>query len=467
MEVSRIYKLKYTFTFIFAVLSLTLVLIIGTFANVFMKNNFDNYVKNNLEYGKQRILEDVKNAFVNNRTKDLHLMENIGMNALESGLLVNITDNEGNEIWNARTHNEGMCEAILKKMSSNMHKLNSGFKGTYTEEKYNLVINNEKQGELVISYYGPYFYSDSEMIFLNTLNNLLVLTGFIYIIFSVAAGFIISSFISRPLLRVINSAEQISKGNYTHRIEYKSKINEINQLVSSINKLSKNLGNQEKIRKIMTKDISHELRTPLSVVQGQIEALMDGVWEVSPERLGSLYEEIQRLTRLIDSMDNLSKYESEDIVLHKKTIDIKKFIEKLVFLFEKEFYDKNISCDLDLTEDKVEIDRDKMSQALINIISNSVKYTPDGGEIFIKSFLKNETMHIIIRDNGKGIENKHLPYIFERFYRGDESRSRLTGGSGIGLTISKAIIEAHGGEISIKSIIGKGTEVEIILESKR
>lgn len=463
MEVNQIYKLKYTFTFIFAVLSLTLVLIIGAFANIFIKNNFDRYVKNNLEYSKKNILENINNAFLNNRTKDLHLMENIGMNALESGLIINITDKEGNEIWNARTHNEGMCEAILKKMSSNMNKLYSGFKGNYTEEKYDLIINNEKQGELVISYYGPYFYSDSEIIFFKTLNKILVLTGFVYMIFSVLAGFIISSLISRPLLRVINSAEQISKGNYKHRIEQKSQINEINQLIVSVNKLSEDLGNQEKIRKVMTKDISHELRTPLAVAQGQLEALIDGVWEVSPERLNSLYEEIQRLTRLIDSMGNLSKYESESIILYKKPLDIKVFIEKLVFLFEKEFYNKNITCDLDLTGGEAQIDRDKMSQALINIISNSVKYTPNGGEILIKSFREKGHMHIIIRDNGKGIENEHLPYVFERFYRGDESRSRLTGGSGIGLTISKAIIEAHGGEIIIKSTIGKGTEIRIIL----
>ncbi len=457
-----IYKLKHTLTLIFIVLSLTLILFIGIFSNIFIKHNFNNYVKDSLNLRKESIYKDINNAL--KKEKNLDLIENIGINSLENGLIIKITDNEDNEIWNARTHNNGMCDAILKKMSSNMHKLNPDFKGNYTTDTYDLTRDGEKIGTLSIGYYGPYFYSDTEIIFFKTLHNLLLIIGTIYLIFSIFIGFIVSSLIIKPLLRVIKSTNLISDGKYEFEIQEKSKIKEMNQLVFSINKLSNNLKEQENIRRIMTKDISHELRTPLAVIQGSLEALIDEIWEPTPDRLESINKEIKRLTRLIDSLENLFKYESKALVLNREKIYIDELIKKIMTLFEKQMYDKNIKYDFEIEKHSINIDKDKISQAVINIISNSIKYTPENGNIFIKCFKKQGYLIISIQDTGIGISKEHLPYIFERFYRGDESRTRETGGSGIGLTISKAIIDSHGGKIIVKSKVRLGTNFFIVLK---
>lgn len=460
-----IYKLKNVLTIIFIILSLTLTLFIGIFSNIFIKYNFNNYVKDTLNMKKENIFKDINSVL--KKENNLDLIENIGISSLESGLIIKVTDNNNNEIWNARTHNNGMCDDILKKMSLNMHKLDPDFKGNYTVDTYSLTRDGEKIGTLSIGYYGPYFYSDAEVIFFETLNNLLFIIGVVYMIFSIFIGFIVSSLIIKPLLRVINSANLISDGNYDFKIQEKSNIKEMNQLIFSINKLSNNLKEQENLRRIMAKDISHELRTPLTVIQGSLEALIDKIWEPTSDRLESINKEISRLTRLIDSLEDLFKYESESLVLNKEKIYIDELITEIMTLFEKQMYDKNIKYSFNLEKHSINLDKDKISQAVINIISNSIKYTPENGSIFIKCFKREKYLIISIQDTGVGISKEHLPYIFERFYRGDESRTRKTGGSGIGLTISKAVIDSHNGKIIVKSDISIGSNFFIILKYEK
>lgn len=459
----KIYKLKHTLIIIFVILSLASTLIIGVFSNIFIKSKFNKYVMYSLDIKKEKILSDISIIYEQNNSFDQILIENVGMNALKEGLIIKVIDQNDETIWNARTHNNGMCDEILKKMSSSMHKLHPNFKGTYTTDVFSVVSNREVVGKLSISYYGPYFYTDSEIIFFKFLNILLVIISLFYVLFSILIGWVVASFIEKPLNKVMNSTKLISEGNY-ETIKLDSKIIEIDALVKSINKLSENLANQENLRKTLTKDISHELRTPLTVIQGFLEALIDGIWEPTTERLESIYKEIQRLTRLTHSLEDLIKYESENQSLNLSRVEISSFLKEIIILFEKDLYDKGIKCYFEIEENYVYLDKDKMSQAIINIVSNSIKYSKKNGEIFIKTFKKDEKIIISIKDNGIGIAKKHIPFLFERFYRVDDSRSRLTGGVGVGLTISKSIIDLHEGNIIVKSEENMGSEFLIIFK---
>ncbi len=351
----------------------------------------------------------------------------------------------------------------MKKIRNNTNKINPRLKKGNTIDSLNLISNNKEIGKVSIEYIGPFYYNESDLIFFETLNDVLIVVGVLAVIISIIIGISISNKISRPILKVVSSTNLIAEGNYTQKINVKNNIEEIKQMIQSVNKLAYCLEEQDKLRKILTRDISHELRTPLTTIQVQVEALIDGVLEPSEERLKSIFDEIQRLNRLVESLEKLAKYESDSLILNKEDTNIKDLIENLSINFEKQLLDKNINLELNLQELFINIDKDKISQAIINIISNSIKYSTDYSQIKISTFEDKSNIFISIKDSGIGIDEKNLKYIFERFYRADESRARASGGVGVGLTISKSIIEAHSGYIKVKSEINKGSEFIIEL----
>ena len=262
---------------------------------------------------------------------------------------------------------------------------------------------------------------------------------------------------------VVNATNLIADGDYSNKVNVKSKIEEINNMINSVNKLANNLEEQENLRKILTRDISHELRTPLTTISVQVEALIDGIWEPTEERLKSIYDEIERLTRLVGSLEKLSTYEEDNFLINKESVDIKDLINTLIINFEKQLLDKKIELILNLNSITIYCDKDKISQAIINILSNSIKYSNEGGKIYINTFDDKEYNYISIKDTGIGIDKNNIKYIFERFYRVDKSRDRKSGGIGVGLTIAKTIVEKHSGTIIVKSKVNCGSEFIIKL----
>jgi len=258
----------------------------------------------------------------------------------------------------------------------------------------------------------------------------------------------------------------ISRGYYGSRIEEKSGTKEIAQLTETINNLAETLENQENLRKRLTADVAHELRTPLATLQSHIEAMIDGIWEPDAERLKSCHEEIMRISRLVGDLEKLAKYESENLVLIKTDFDISELIRHIMKNFENNFANKGIEIKFTGRKEVVTADRDKISQVIVNLLSNALKYTQNAGTVQVTVNGTHDAVEIKVKDTGIGIPPEDLPHIFERFYRADKSRNRLTGGAGIGLTITKAIIDAHGGSINVTSRVGEGTEFIVSLPKK-
>ena len=201
----------------------------------------------------------------------------------------------------------------------------------------------------------------------------------------------------------------------------------------------------------------------MATLQSHIEAMLDGIWEADTKRLKSLHDDITRLGRMVGDLEKLTRFENERMELDKSEFDISELIRSILVNFEKEYTDKRIGVSIEDKAVKVFADRDKISQVIINLISNAVKYTGEGGHIHLTIGDDANNAVISISDTGIGISREDQPYIFERFYRADTSRSRHTGGSGIGLTIAKTIVDAHKGSINIESEIGKGTKFIIKL----
>lgn len=301
------------------------------------------------------------------------------------------------------------------------------------------------------------FSTESHLAFLNLVAEIIFMIGIILFVSYIVIGVLLSKAISKPLKYIENKAQDIIDGNLNEDIKIDTNIEELMSLTDTINTLSADLRQQEKVRKQLTSDIAHEIRTPITNVKSHLEAIIDGVWDPTPERLLSIKDEVERLSQIVGDFRQLCSYDDNRIILNKANVNLKKLVERNVESFSGQLLEKNIKVSIEGEEVFVNVDRNKMSQVFVNLISNAIRYSNVGGKIYIKIQKINGKGQVSVADEGIGIGKQHIPYIFERLYRTDESRARATGGSGIGLTITKSIVDAHGGKISVESEEGIGS----------
>ncbi len=438
------------------------IIVVGVLANLFLERQFRNYILKNIENRNRQLVSLVSQQYSQNGWSGAKIAD-IGITSMEEGLFIRVMDAEGRTVWDAFTHNNGFCREMIAHMAKNMASRYPNWRGSYMESEYPVTRGDGVVGKVLIGYYGPFYYRDTDLAFINTLNRILVGALLIALVFALVTGTVISRRISNPITRVIETAREMAAGNLKARSHERTDIKEINQLVRSINELAEALENQEKIRKRLTADVAHELRTPLSTVQSHLEAMIDGIWEVDKNRLKGCHAEILRLTRMVKDLERLSKYDSDRVILSKKPFDLNQLAEQVVTNLRPEFENKAVTLDYSGEPAVLTADEDKISQVIINLLVNSLKFTPKGGSVEVNVKASDRWVELQVRDNGAGIAPEDLPYIFERFYRGDKSRNRSTGGSGIGLTIIKAIVDAHGGRIQVQSEVNQGSCFKVIL----
>jgi signal transduction histidine kinase len=439
------------------------VVLISVLANLVLENQFRKYIIKNQENKNISIVNSISQQYAGFGVWKTDVIESIGINALENGMILKVTGVDGHTIWDAESYNMGLCQDMMTHMAKNMFSRYRNWQGGYVEAKYPVVVNNKTAGTVQIGYYGPFYFTDSDLAFINTLNRIIVGVGAASLLIAAVLGVVMAKRLSRPISRVIDTAQHISEGNYDERCSESSNIYEIDNLTLSINNLAESLEKQERLRKRLTGDVAHELRTPLATLQSHMEAMIDGIWEPDAKRLGSCHEEIMRISRLVGDLEELAKYEGENLLLTKTSFDISELVQNVLMNFEKNFMNKGIKVSFEGSENIINGDKDKITQVIVNLLSNAQKYTPEGGTVLTSIQRVGEYIEFRVKDNGMGISPEDLPNIFERFYRADKSRNRLTGGAGIGLTIVKAIVDAHKGTITVQSKPGEGTEFRVLL----
>ena len=285
------------------------------------------------------------------------------------------------------------------------------------------------------------------------------LTGaLVMILFACTVGYFVAGKLSRPVVRAIERTKSISRGDYDVHEEAKPVgILELDTLTRCVEDLGRSLDGQEKLRRRLMVDVAHELRTPLTVTRTQIEAIADGILEPTPERLALCVNDMTRLADLIGNVDALSRIEGETLRLNTESTNMKDFLMPVTESFSPVFSKSGIILTAELDDVNCEIDREKFRHVIDNLLSNALRYTDKGGTVSVRLFSENDEAVIEVSDTGIGISQEDLPNVFERFWRADESRTRVTGGSGVGLAIVKATVEAHGGKISVTSRKGEGT----------
>ncbi len=435
--------------------------IIVLLSSMLVDRQFIGFVNDNNQRKVESIVHDISHQY--HLEWDTEKLEETGRRALEDGLILSITDSTGMVIYDIKNTTQKDTEELLAPINRNMRDHYRNWTGELITRRIPLSHEYKSIGELVISYYGPFYFTERDSTFINSLHDVLNITGVASLISALVLGLIIARQISMPIIRAIQVTKEIARGNLKERVHIKSGMVEIKELSDSVNLLAKTLEEHEGIRKRIVADVSHELRTPLSAIQINMEALVDGILQPIPTRLEGIYKEVIRVNRLVGDLTQLTKYESRGEKINSRKFDLSKVIDSIVTTFESEIHNKNLAMIVKGNVQEISGDEDKLSQAIVNILSNSIKYCKECGSIVIETISQEKSVVIKIKDEGIGIPAEDLPYIFQRFYRVDKSRDKETGGAGIGLTITKEIIEAHGGTISVDSKLGEGTETIVVL----
>lgn len=454
-------RVKLTFAFLMTVLfSLALV---GLFANLFLGRQFERYTRDKLQNTIESTVSQVTALYARDGRWEMASLDEAGMNLLTDGLILRVEDTAGTVVWDAQAHNNGMCMRILENMAQNMQSYQANFQGGYEEQSFPAVVGGLTVGTITVGYYGPYYYSDTDLQFLQTLNNLLLVAGAIALLACVLLGTYLARRLSKPITDVISAAGKIAGGDYGERLAPTGNTAELSALSHAVNSLADSLEQQEALRRRLTADVAHELRTPLTTLQSTVEAMLDGVWEPNEQHLSSCREEILRLTKLVDELGALARYESDTLTLNCESFDLAQLARQTAQNCESAAQKKTVSLTVSGEETRVYADRDKIGQVLMNLLHNALKFTPAGGTISVETGMQSDMAILRVRDTGCGITPEDLPFIFERFYRADPSRARETGGSGIGLAIAQAIAKAHGGEVQAESSVGAGSTFTLVL----
>jgi histidine kinase len=288
----------------------------------------------------------------------------------------------------------------------------------------------------------------------------LTYAGIVSVIFTIAVSIYFSRRIVAPLTQMMKASQRISEGHYDERVQVKGN-DELGQLGERFNKMAFELEQTETRRRQLIGDVSHELRTPLTSIKGSMEGLVDGVLSPSPELFSQIQKEADRLNRLVDDLQELSRIESGAYKLQIQPAELEKLALITVKRLSPEAARKGITINSRMENlPAVLVDEDRIVQVLTNLVANAINYTPERGEINILGTVSGDFVQVSVIDNGMGISPDHIHHVFDRFYRVDRSRSRANGGgSGIGLTVSKSLVEAHGGQIWVESPgEGKGSK---------
>ncbi|MEP7134844.1 MAG: HAMP domain-containing sensor histidine kinase [Chloroflexota bacterium] len=314
---------------------------------------------------------------------------------------------------------------------------------------------------LLLNYFGIAHIS------IGSFSWLLIPVGIAFVFFVVALLIFASVRLRRmsmPLDELLDASGKVAEGDYSARVDEKG-WPEVRSLAHGFNTMVEKLQLSDQQRRNMLADISHELRSPLTIMQGNLEGMIDGVYPTDADRLKSLYEETQILARLVDDLRTLALAESGSLQLKREPTDLGLLIREVISAFESQAHIKDIKFELTLDNvDEIEIDPQRIREVLSNLVSNALRYTPSQGVVKVGMTESDSgverSVQVTIQDSGPGIESADLSRIFDRFYKSSDS-----GGMGLGLSIAKYLVEAHGGKIWAESEIGKGTRISFTLRA--
>lgn len=303
----------------------------------------------------------------------------------------------------------------------------------------------------------------------------LILAALASSIVAVLVSLLVSRQVVAPVREMMLASQRISEGHYNERVQVpgdvsKDELDELSQLALRFNRMAASLEQTEVMRRQLIADVTHELRTPLTAVKGSMEGLIDGVLPADEGTFQQIISEAERLQRLVNDLQELSRVEAGAYELNIHSYRVSDLLTAAEARLGHQFEEKGVILEIALPNDLPQVlaDKDRIGQVLLNLVGNALQYTPPGGKVKVTAAAQRDEVYIAVSDSGMGIPAEHLPHLFTRFYRVDKSRSRAGGGSGIGLTIAKYLVEAHVGSIWAQSEgAGRGSTFTFSLPTAR
>ena len=328
-------------------------------------------------------------------------------------------------------------------------------------------VNGQVVGTILTASLPPGL-TPEESAYLERTNTALLLAGLGAVAVALIVGILLARTLTRPLEALTQAADRMAGGDLEQQVTVAGS-DEIGALAAAFNQMSREVARANKARRQMTADVAHELRTPLTVVGGYIESMRDGVVAPTPERLSVIYTEIEHLQHLVGDLRTLSQADAGELKLHRQPVAPEELLHQTLTAFEHQAEQQGVRLAVETppATPAVNVDEVRLTQVLSNLVSNALRYTPQGGQVTLKAEPAGSQVTLTVADTGAGIAPAHLPFIFNRFYRADAARTGEGGESGLGLAIVKALVEAHGGTIEAQSDLGHGTTFAIRLAAYR
>ncbi len=334
--------------------------------------------------------------------------------------------------------------------------------GPQIKEGVPIVFEGQNVGSVLVGSMIEPVLTPLDQDFLRSVNLAVLLSAITVAVVALVLGSLFFLHITAPVSSLTRAAEAITAGDLSQRVPVHTG-DEIGRLALAFNTMAGALDRAETLRRQMVADIAHELRTPLSLMQGNLEAILDGMYEINMENVASVHEETLVLTRLVNDLRDLSLAEAGQLPLEQDRVDLADLAARAAESFRSQASEQGITLVVDLPAGlpPVRGDAQRLNQVLINLLSNALRHTPGGGRVVVSAGQDSGGMdghlRISVADTGQGIPAEDLPFVFERFYRADKSRVRASGGSGLGLAIARQIVQAHGGRIWAESRPGVGS----------
>jgi two-component system, OmpR family, sensor histidine kinase BaeS len=406
--------------------------VITLLVNVAVYVFFGGYVRTQQKAELQVIAEELSEAYTARGGWPAEALMSVSHQAMMRGFAIRIADAQGALVWDSSMMNRHM--QMPMPMTENGRGVSSPIM------KGGIAIGS-------VELAGSAGYSDRETMFLRKINWWIWAAFFLVVIGVYLLSQRLSLRISRPLLSIRETANRMTAGELKARVRLSEGQHEIRELGEALN------------------HIAHELRTPVAAIRSHVEAFQDGIWEATPEKLEVCHSQIMQLALLIQDLEKLSEAENPMLKLTREELNLVSVIREAQAAVAEAAEGKAQIRFVPPEQQEVRCvgDRRRLQQIFANLIGNAYKYTPAGGTVAVRIAEEDHgdgTDRVVVRvvDTGPGIREEELPYIFERFYRGDKSRNRKLGGAGIGLAVVKALVEAHGGEVAVESVSGMSNE---------
>jgi len=411
----------------------------------FMIHDFGKYLEGEMEDRIYWVIADLERTYekYSGWKEDVIMEDTIW--ALMLGLEVRIKDVNDKVIMDSEKA-LNLLSPLVKR------RLNAILQGRSPEtgnifQPYPLFLSGKEIGSLEVRFLKP----RKESIFIARSNTFLLISLLIVGVTAILLSVLFSKKLTNPIKNLDSATEAIMEGNLKRRVAVLGN-DEIGRLSETFNKMAQKLELQESLRRKLISNVAHELRTPLGAMRSEMEGIMDNIVPLDKKQVQSLYEETGRLKHILEGIEDLAQAEASTMSMEKQSIELKPFLTHIAERFSSLSQDKGVSIELECADTiMINADPEKLSQVVINLLSNALKATEAGGYVRVKAGRNASEVFLEVKDTGIGIKQEALPFIFERFYKVSE------GGLGLGLTIVRELVEAHGGRIEVKSEYGKGS----------